>query len=131
MSFGLQFSTNSGSTYDTGSNYGMGRYYAGVVSGDTTGATANITNTSITEDGNTGTPYSTGNHFDGTIILYNPMGTQALKQMTINNIGYSLASHADMFFIGAAYSNASPVNAFRFVSSGTFSGKIICQPLPQ
>ncbi len=118
----LQFSTNGGSTWDTGNNYSWGAFRY------TTAATAvsgNTTTGGIVVTGGTGLVNTSTVGTSNWMRLYNPLSTAVGKQVigkTTNNDGNFYAAD----FWGTYNVTANALNAFRVLfSSGNITSGIV------
>jgi hypothetical protein len=131
VSFGIQFYTGS---YDTGANYYENRFFGGVIAGDAATPlwTVNVNGTLLGPTGSTDS-YSTSAAISGWAKFEHPGGTQTLKMGQYSSTGYvgNATTKADNFMGGYVYNNATPVTGFRVITTGTFTGTVTCQPLPQ
>lgn len=129
----VQFSTNNGSTYDTGttSYWGQSRY--GITNN---GASSTFGQNSLGANGlmlsystNAASPMSEAGRF----TVFDPLNTVNYKEVQgMNNTFIAGTSDYGESIVGE-YQNTSAVNALRFYMGGTntFSGSFTCQPLPQ
>jgi hypothetical protein len=129
----LQFSTNNGSTYDTTSaNYNYGGHYTQINSGGaTSGDHPGQTSAGFVLDGFSSDTFNSGNIVSIEFMMFNPLdATGSVKLITYNATFYLGASSVWTSKGSIYYINASGVNAFRVITTGTFTGTVICQPLP-
>lgn len=129
----VQVSTNGGSTWDsTSGHYSWARAYAGVVAGNSTGFTAQQSDTGFTLTGGpTASADIANSPLSGRMTLFgvnstnykNFQGTQML-----NSTGVTYGED-----VWEQYIVATAINAVRVIpSTGTItSGTVTCQPLPQ
>lgn len=129
VDIGMRYSTDGGSSYDTGNNY---NWIAQIF---IAGATA------LVNDGGTLDGYSTIANvaantadwsYNGKLQLYGPLDTSSYLFATQQSVFRNTANNALMNYIGDhRYNSTTAVNAVRFLpSAGTFaSGSISCYGL--
>lgn len=127
----LQASTNGGSIWDTTSTYTYTKQYNQEGS-NTTGAQGASSTSGMDVSGGGGLDLTTATRpFNVSLTLYDPLSTTAYKVGQGSISGY----YSGTFFQGTAmwtYQNANAVNAIQVIpSTGTITGSLTCQPLPQ
>lgn len=125
VSLFLRFSTDGGSTYDSGSNYEYARYFRatnGSGSGNSSSATATGLAMWDTDLQNTTTL-----GLVATVKLYNPLSATFHKAATWDSYGPGAANFFAVWWMGR-YRSATAVNAFQIIaSSGNISsGTVRC-----
>jgi hypothetical protein len=127
----LQVSTNGGSSYDTGSNYGWGAWRASGGGATQAGAT---TDTSIGLDGSGGiSSTASKGGFVGRFSLYDPLNgaqfTRIKGEFGANDDGGTVADVVSM--IAGSYKVTTAVNAFRIIATtgNLTSGTVTCYGL--
>lgn len=116
VTFLLRFSTDGGSSYDSGSNYTG----AGFRASKAGSAAADIGGTSISLSGGTGgTQVNTATKsFLSSFKIYNPGSTSLHKRVMGNSSGYDGTANPDFTaHITATYASTTAVNAFRVLAS--------------
>jgi hypothetical protein len=120
----LQFSTNAGSSYDSGTNYAHQAFRW--INSSQAAAGANSGATSITIDGGGGVDKlnntASNGGLCGTFHLFNPLSSSAYKLLTGQTTFYSSGSLWDGASVAAQYLSTSAVNAFSIsMSSGNIT----------
>jgi hypothetical protein len=123
----MRMSTNGGSTYDSGSNYGYASWRW--IPGGSTQSGSDST-TSIVVDGGAGTDVLTNTTANGgltgTAKLFDPGSATANKLLTIQTSFFNTASHIEGATTSAWYKITTAVNAFQILmSSGNISSGIV------
>ena len=127
----IQFSTNGGSTWDTGADYNWVNLQA--VYGSTAGSPSAIGANGIIltggGGGQTGTPFPV----NATLTLHDPLNAASFKFVDGTGNRVDNSSTFVALTIGGIYTSNTAVNAFRLIStSGNItSGQAVCQPLAQ
>jgi len=123
----LRVSTNGGTTYDTGANYGYGVMASRAAgSGVGSGGSSGLTKISLSYDNAVGQSNAAGNSYSGFIDFYNPLSSSLNKYLA----GLAVATLSDgnpiSQTIFGEYISFTPVNACRLVySTGTITGVIL------
>ena len=116
----IQFSSNGGSTYDTGANYSWGAFGTTGISG------SGVTGLALWNSAISVTSGAAG--YNGEIKIFNP-ASAALRRAVVGlwSIDINTAGLFTMIYGGAWNNTSTAANAFRFfVTSGTFAGLIRC-----
>lgn len=131
----LQFSTDGGATWDTASSYIWTKLFTQFTF-NSNGASQSSSSSGYDLSGGGTMDLTTANYpFNLSAVLFNPLGTTSYKTMTGTAVGYYPGGGGTPLFLGTygwVYQNTNAVNAFRIIpSSGTITGSVTCQPLPQ
>lgn len=117
----LQMSTNGGSSYDTGSNYGYAYFVFQAAGGTGSGGNGSTTGIAVLVNQGTTANYSAS----GTLQLSNPGGSgyKTVNGTEFNRDSGAISSiTAEMYIVSGTYLSTTAVNAFRLKpSSGTIS----------
>ncbi len=130
VNFWIRYSTDGGSTYNTGSNYAWSGTRQSTVPDTVATGSNSDTAVSLTVDGTSGGSILNGTAaYSGSLTLYDPLNASLFKNMIWTATGaFNASFNASNLTASGWFKTATAVNAVRFVmrSGNIASGTIYC-----